>query len=79
MAQVGQFATPSAGSGRRRLFTVTCNRRGRWIARDLDGLIEGVFIDKRTAIRFALFEVDGQRSAVILIPDNQSAEGARAA
>ena len=32
-----------------------------------------------TAIRFALFEADGHRSAVIIIPDRESAEGARAA
>jgi hypothetical protein len=78
MAQVARFTTPLT-NGRRRTFTVGRNRRGRWIARDLDGMIEGVFIDRKTAVRFALFEADGRRSAVIVIPDIEAEEGARAA
>jgi hypothetical protein len=78
MTQLARFAAP-ANIGRRRMFTVGRDRRGRWIARELDGMIEGVFVDRKTAIRFALFEADGHRSAVIIIPDRESAEGARAA
>ena len=78
MAQLSHLAG-SLNIGRPRTFVVRCNRRGRWTARDLDGLIEGVFIDKKTAIRFALFEAGGQRSAVIIIPDIETEEGARAA
>ena len=78
MAQLAHLAG-SFNVGRPRTFIVRCNRRGRWTARDLDGLIEGVFIDKKTAIRFALFEVGGRRSAVIIIPDIETEEGARAA
>jgi hypothetical protein len=78
MAQVAHLAG-SLNIGRPRTFIVRCNRRGRWTARDLDGLIEGVFIDKKTAIRFALFEAGGRRSAVIIIPDLETEEGARAA
>ena len=78
MAQLAHL-TGSVNIGRPRTFTVRCNRRGRWTARDLDGLIEGVFIDKKTAIRFALFEAGGRRSAVIIIPDIETEESARAA
>jgi hypothetical protein len=78
MAQIAQL-TASADIVRRRIFTVSRDRRGRWIARALDGLIEGVFIDRKTAIRFALFEADGQHSAVIIIPDIASEESRRAA
>jgi hypothetical protein len=78
MAGVAQLAAP-ATNDRRRTFAVSCNRQGRWVARDIEGLIEGVFLDKRTAIRFALFEAGGQRSAVIIIPDGETAEGTRAA
>jgi hypothetical protein len=74
-----KVATSRTTNGRRRIFTVSCNRRGRWVARDLDGQIEGVFFDKKTAIHFALFEADGRRSAVIIIPDSAGAESARAA
>jgi hypothetical protein len=78
MAQLAHFAA-STSVGCSRTFTVGRNRRGRWIARDLDGMIEGVFIDKKTAIHFALFEADGRRSAVIVIPDTERAEDSRAA
>src|SRR5258708_29570601 len=77
MAQLAHLAG-SFNVGRPRTFTVRCNRPGRWTARDLDGLIEGVFIDKKTAIRFALFEAGGRRSAVNFIPDIEAEEGARA-
>jgi hypothetical protein len=78
MAQRAHVAL-SAGVDCRRTFTVARNRRGHWIARDLDGLIEGVFVDRRAAIHFALFEADGRRSAVIVIPDAEAAEGSRVA
>lgn len=78
MTQLAHFAA-SANTCRRRTFTVSCNQRGRWIARDLDGLIEGIFIDKKAAIRFALFETGGRRSAVIVTPDIETQEGVRAA
>jgi hypothetical protein len=78
MAQLAHVAR-SAAVDCRRTFTVARNRRGYWIARDLDGMIEGVFVDRRTAIHFALFEADGRRSAVIVIPDAEAAEGSRVA
>jgi hypothetical protein len=78
MAQLAHFAA-SPKVGHCRTFTVRCNRQGRWVAGDLDGLIEGIFTDRKTAIHFALFEADGRRSAVIVIPDTESVEGSRAA
>lgn len=47
-----------------RQFVVVRNAHGYWVARDTHGLIEGVFTDRREAIRFALFEAS-DRSAVI--------------
>ncbi|SRR5258708_2683500 len=107
MAQLAHFAASAMIGGaaarpdRRRVFTVSRDRRGRWIARELGGTIGGVFVDRRTAIRFALFEAHAfegpqvedpqcaapqgaapqgaaqrRRSAVIVIPDGESAEGA---
>ena len=47
-----------------RRFIVTQNEHGYWVASETRGLIEGVFISRRDAIRFALFE-GGSRSVVI--------------
>ena len=46
MAQLAHVAL-SASVDCRRTFTVARNRRGYWIARDLDGMIEGVFVGER--------------------------------
>jgi hypothetical protein len=78
MPQLARIAAPVT-NGRRRILTVSCNRRGQWVARDLDGLIEGIFIDQKTAVHFAVFEADGRRSAVIIIPDRMDPESTRAA
>jgi hypothetical protein len=48
-----------------RQFVVTQNARGYWVASETRGLIEGVFVSRRDAIRFALFE-SGNRSSVIV-------------
>jgi hypothetical protein len=50
-------------SGRRH-FVVAQNAHGYWVAREERGLIEGVFVNQRDAIRFALFET-GNRSASV--------------
>ncbi|HEV7260710.1 MAG TPA: hypothetical protein VGN82_23210 [Bosea sp. (in: a-proteobacteria)] len=50
------------------LFLVGRSQTGFWVARDLEGLSEGIFRDKKAAIRFALFE-GGHANAVMLSPD----------
>jgi hypothetical protein len=49
------------------LFIVGQSKGGFWVARDLEGRSEGVFRDKKEAIRFALFE-GGHPNAVMLSP-----------
>lgn len=56
---------------RRRSFTVAQNDRGQWVARETHGLIEGVFVTQRDAVRFALFET-GSRSAAVIVDDRSS-------
>jgi hypothetical protein len=58
---------PPVDPGERRRFTITQDDSGRWVAREKQGLIEGVFVDQRAAIRFALFECGrhGACSAVV--------------
>ena len=50
------------------LFLVGRSRAGFWIARDLEGVAEGIFRDKKAAMRFALFE-GGHANVVMLSPD----------
>jgi hypothetical protein len=45
-------------------FEVSVNERGYWIAKDREGLIEGVFRTQKDAIRFALDEAAGERDCV---------------
>ena len=37
-------------------FVIAQNARGRWVARERDGLIEGIFLSQREAISFALLK-----------------------
>jgi hypothetical protein len=45
-------------------FDIRHDRRGRWIARDRDGLTGGTFLTHHDAVRFALFETGGDHSYV---------------
>ena len=54
------------GSGGRRCFLVTQDEFGRWIARENQGRVGGVFRSRREAIRFALFETGNHASAVVV-------------
>src|SRR5258705_11908197 len=45
-------------------FEITENARGYWVAKDTQGLIGGVFRTQKDALRFALFEVAGNRACV---------------
>ena len=49
----------------RRHFVVAQNAHGYWVAREDRGLIEGVFVNQRDAIRFALFETGNRSVAVV--------------
>ena len=47
-----------------RHFDIGHDHRGHWIARDRDGLTGGTFLTHRDAVRFALFEADGDPSYI---------------
>ena len=53
--------------GTSHLFLVGRSSGGFWVARDLEGVSEGIFRDKKTAVRFALSE-GGHSNAVMLSP-----------
>ncbi|PTM42039.1 hypothetical protein [Bosea sp. 124] len=54
--------------GTSHLFLVGRSQGGFWVARDLEGQAEGIFRDKKTAMRFALFE-GGHANVVMLSPN----------
>lgn len=60
------LAIPTALATQRRAFVVAQNDRGQWVARETHGLIEGVFLTQRDAIRFALFETGSNRASVVV-------------
>ncbi|HZU91647.1 MAG TPA: hypothetical protein VE993_20510 [Stellaceae bacterium] len=45
-------------------FEIACDARGRWVVRDREGLVGGVFLTRRDAVRFALGEVAGDAAYV---------------
>jgi len=54
--------------GESHLFLVGQSKSGFWVARDLEGSSEGIFRDRKEALRFALFE-GGHANAVLLSPN----------
>jgi hypothetical protein len=50
------------------LFFIGKNSRGNWVVQDQQHLFGGLFIDRRAALRFALFENGNQPQAVIMVP-----------
>ncbi|HWK68252.1 MAG TPA: hypothetical protein VNS34_25280 [Rhizobiaceae bacterium] len=50
-------------------FLVGRDRRGRWIVRDEKGQVGGLFADRASAVRFAMFESDYAPGAVTCVPD----------
>ena len=50
-------------------FVVGRDTCGRWIVRDLKGLIDGLFADRAAAVHFALEQSDRVPGAVACAPD----------
>ena len=48
-------------------FEIARDESGHWVARDRDGLIGGVFRTRRDAVRFALFEADGDTTRIHIV------------
>ena len=49
-------------------FEIARNPRGYWVAKDVEGMIGGVFRTQKDALRFALFEVGGDSACVHVLP-----------
>jgi hypothetical protein len=50
-------------------FDIKRNRHGYWIASDRGGLVGGTFLTRKDALRFALFETDGDSAHVHTYPE----------
>lgn len=50
-------------------FEVSCDAHGRWRVRDRAGLVGGVFLTRKDAIRFALGEAAGDPACVHVLAE----------
>jgi hypothetical protein len=53
-------------------FEIAEDGRGHWVAKEKQGLIGGVFRNRKDALRFALFEVAGDGASVRVLPPTGS-------
>ncbi|CAN7539516.1 hypothetical protein [Bosea sp. LjRoot237] len=65
---MGQFKPLQPLNGKSHLFLVGQSSHGFWVARDLEGLSEGIFRNQKEAVRFALSE-GGHPNAVLISPN----------
>lgn len=56
-------------------FDISPDEQGRWIVSDAEGLVGGVFLSRRDALRFALRETDGDAECVHVAAEPALAEG----
>jgi len=50
------------------IFLMGQNARGNWVVQDQRGACGGIFVDRASAVRFAMFENGNQPHAVVLVP-----------
>ncbi|MCJ7997352.1 hypothetical protein J5N58_22450 [Rhizobium cremeum] len=67
---MGRANLEAAASASGVRFTVGRDAQGRWVVADRDGLVGGVFIDRASAVHFAMFESDHRPGAVWCVPDH---------
>jgi hypothetical protein len=50
------------------LFLMGQDAHGNWVVQDQQGLCGGLFVDRVTALRFAMFENGNRPQAVVMVP-----------
>jgi len=50
------------------LFMIGRDSRGNWVVQDQKGLCGGLFVDRKQALKFAMFENGNRPQAVIMVP-----------
>ena len=68
MNQVEAEPPSSVPCSRSLQFLIGKNSRGHWVVQDEKGLCGGLFIDRKQALRFAMFENANNPQAVIMVP-----------
>jgi hypothetical protein len=58
-----------------REFTVSRDPNGRWVAAEAHGLLGGVFDSRDEAVRFALWQADGEAARVHVEPAGVTRRG----
>lgn len=56
-------------------FEITCDAQGHWRVRDQEGLVGGVFLTRKDALRFALGEAAGDPADVRVLAGPALAAG----
>jgi len=62
---MGQAEPPSSSTP---LFYIGRDSHGRWVVQDQKHLCGGLFVDRATALKFALFENGHKPQAVVMVP-----------
>jgi hypothetical protein len=50
------------------IFLIGKNSRGNWVVKDDQGIRGGLFVDRKEALRFAMFENGNRPQAVVMVP-----------
>jgi hypothetical protein len=50
------------------LFLMGRDSHGNWVVQDRRGLCGGIFVDRRSALRFAMLENGNRPQAVLMVP-----------
>jgi hypothetical protein len=64
---MAQYASRTSSKLNEPVFLLGQNGRGQWVIRELHGKMEGLFADRKEAIRFALYESGARDPSVIPI------------
>lgn len=57
-----------APCSRSMLFLMGRDSHGNWVVQDRRGLCGGIFVDRKSALRFAMFENGNRPQAVLMVP-----------
>jgi len=65
---MGRSEPPSPLRAKTPLFFIGRDSHGNWVVQDQQRLCGGLFVDRKQALKFALFENGGRPQAVVMVP-----------
>ena len=60
--------SPSSGCSDSSLFLIGRDSHGNWVVQDERGLCGGLFVNRKQAVKFAMFENGHRSQAVVIVP-----------